>query len=273
MIEAHDRDDVRVLRIAHGKANTLDEEFFADLAEALDGAENEEISAIVLTASGHIFSAGVDLFRVLESEATYLDRFLPLFSDGCFRLFTFPKPVVAAVNGHAIAGGCILACACDTRIGASGNGRIGIPELRVGLPFPPVALEIVRFVVGDQRMPLLVLEGATHAPEEALAHGFLDAIVEPEDLLEQAVAKARRLAAFGAQNFALSKLQLRRPVLARIARERKKPTERSCESGRHRRPTPRSRPISSARFVAEPSAYSPCRVGSRSRAPPGRSGF
>lgn len=220
MIEVQDHDDVHVLRIQHGKANTLDEAFFVDLAEALDGAENNDVKAIVLTASGHIFSAGVDLFRVLEGGPEYTDRFLPMLSDGCLRLFNFPKPVVAAINGHAIAGGCILACACDTRIGVTGEGRIGTPELVVGLPFPPVALEIVRFVVGDRRMTSLVLEGATHPPPEALARGLLDALVEPDDLLEEALATARRLAAYGATNFSVSKQQLRRPALERIARER-----------------------------------------------------
>ena len=90
-----------------------------------------------------MFSAGVDLFRVIDGGAAYPDRFLPAMRRFFQTLLTFPKPVVAAVNGHAIAGGCIIAAACDYRIMATGNGRIGVPELSVGVPFPTLPFVIV----------------------------------------------------------------------------------------------------------------------------------
>jgi enoyl-CoA hydratase len=218
MIETRDSDGIRVLTLAHGKANVLDTEFFGALEGALAAAASEAVKAVVLTGTGSIFSAGVDLYRVVNGGKAYLEIFLPALSLGLERLFTFSKPVVAAVNGHAIAGGCILACACDVRIGARGNGRIGVPELRVGVPFPAAALEVVRFAVGEQKLPRLVFGGATYSPDEALALGLLDRVVEPESLMDSAFSEARALSQLGARAFAFSKKQVRQQTVETIHR-------------------------------------------------------
>ena len=91
-----------------------------------------------------MFSAGVDLKRLAAGGPGYAATLLPALSDCFARLFFHPRPVIAAVNGHAIAGGCVLACAADRRLGARGPGRIGVTELLVGVPFPALALEIMR---------------------------------------------------------------------------------------------------------------------------------
>jgi len=212
MIRAEDRGRVRVLVMEHGKANALDVEFLDALTAAVETAERSA-AAIVLTGTGNIFSAGVDLFRLVEGGAAYVDRFLPSL-DACFtRLFAFSKPAVAAVNGHAIAGGCILSCACDRRLAALGRGRIGVPELLVGVPFPGIALEIVRAATSDGMAADLAITGATHPMEEALRRGLIDALVEPETLLDRACDIAAQLAQIPATAFALVKRQLRQPAL------------------------------------------------------------
>lgn len=216
MIHRQDRDGIAVLRMDHGKANALDTE----LLEALDGAfrELEETApgAVVLTGTGAIFSAGVDLFRVLEERAGYLDTFLPTLSRGVRRLFAFPRPVVAAVNGHAIAGGCILASACDLKVMAEGEGRIGVPELRVGVPFPVAPLEVLRFATPPQHLQKLAYLGRTYGPADALAWGLVDELAPPEEVLDRAVEGARQLAAIPRESFELTKAHLRRPVLDRM---------------------------------------------------------
>ena len=144
---------VTVLRMAHGKANALDLEFCAALTAQLDACERSPSTrALVMTGSGAMFSAGVDLLRVVDGGADYIRVFLPAMNRMFEKLFAFPKPVVAAVNGHAIAGGCILACAADWRLMSGQPGRIGIPELLVGVPFPVVPLEIVRFATPPQHL-------------------------------------------------------------------------------------------------------------------------
>ncbi|MFQ5348834.1 MAG: enoyl-CoA hydratase/isomerase family protein [Thermoanaerobaculia bacterium] len=216
-IESFDVGVVRVLRLRHGRANAIDVELFEALMAALDQATEDGCRALVLTGSGSIFSAGVDLKRVLEEGEEYLRRFVPMIGKGLRRLFAFPRPVVAALNGHAVAGGCIVACACDRRIAAAGDATVGVPELRVGVPYPSTALEILRFVVGDHGLEEVVYSAGTSDLETVRRHGLVDEIVAPETLLERAVAVAGRMAKIAPETFALTKSQIRRPVLDRLA--------------------------------------------------------
>src|SRR5262249_62216638 len=100
--------------------------------------------ALVVTGTGPMFCAGVDLRRLLREPPAYLDRFLPALDRMFETLLFLPKPVVAAVNGHAIAGGCVLACMCARRLAARRAARMGVTELLGGLPFPAPALETLR---------------------------------------------------------------------------------------------------------------------------------
>ncbi|MBZ5559840.1 MAG: enoyl-CoA hydratase/isomerase family protein [Acidobacteriia bacterium] len=216
MIHIESSGRVTILRMAHGKASALDLEFCDALSARLDECRRSASAALVLTGTGTIFSAGVDLLRVVDGGATYVRAFLPAVSRTFESLFTFPKPVVAAVNGHAIAGGCVMACASDVRLMAKGPGRIGTPELLVGVPFPIVPLEIMRFAAAPQRLQSLAYRGATLSADEAIAHGLIDDAVEGERLLDAAVDMAGRFAALPPAAFAATKTQLRAPAMRRI---------------------------------------------------------
>jgi enoyl-CoA hydratase len=130
--------------------------------------------------------------------------------------FAFPKPVVAAINGHAIAGGCVFACAADRRLMAREAGRIGVSELLVGVPFPPAAMEIMRNAAAPNYLEEAVLSGATYAPPDALARGLIHEIVEPEALTDRTLAAAKVLAGLPPAAFALTKRQIREPNLRRM---------------------------------------------------------
>ena len=205
-----------MLWMNHGKANAMDLEFCDALTAQFDDIRQSPARALVITGSGRMFSAGVDLLRVVEGGAAYVRDFLPAVSRTLEALFALPKPVVAAVNGHAIAGGCVMACAADYRMMAREPGRIGIPELLVGVPFPVVPLEIMRFAAPPQHLQSLVYRGATLSADSALQHGLVDAVVDPESLVDEAVAIAERFAALPSAAFALTKQQLREPSLTRI---------------------------------------------------------
>ena len=155
MIHREDSNGVAVLTMEHGKANAVDEVLFTDLNRALDDVEASSARAVVLTGTGSMFSAGVNLFRVLEGGVPYLEAFMPLLSASIRRLFNHPLPMVAAVNGHALAGGCILAAACDRRVMNFEQGKIGVTELAVGVPFPAAALEAVRFLLPERHLQSL----------------------------------------------------------------------------------------------------------------------
>lgn len=226
MIDVTHRGDTAILTMVHGKANAFDLELSEALTNAFDDCGRSRARAVVITACGSIFSAGVDLLRVMSGGASYLDVFLPAVSRTFETVFTFPKPVVAAVNGHAFAGGCILACAADSRLMARGPGRIGVPELLVGVPFPTVPLEIIRHVVAPQHLQSLVYSGDTFLADAALDRGLVDVVVDADRLLDAAIDAAEKLAALPPAAFAMTKNQLREPALARMreGKERFDPT-------------------------------------------------
>jgi enoyl-CoA hydratase len=217
MIERSQHEGILTLRLAHGKANALDVELLEALAAELEGVA-EDVRALILTGTGTIFSAGVDLFRLTRDGADYVGRFLPLLSRVVRTLFTFPRPVVAAVNGHAIAGGCVIVLACDLRLMAEGTGRIGLPELLVGVPFPAAALEIVRFAVPRDQLQSLLYTGRTLPPPDAYAGGLVDAVVPAGELMTQAQELAGQLARVPRPVYRLTKQTLRAEALDRIDR-------------------------------------------------------
>lgn len=215
VIELERAGDVAVLRLAHGPVNALDAELCDAIAAQFRALVADPARAIVLTGSGRAFSAGADLRRVVEEGEPYIRRFVPAL-DGLFRsVFELGKPVVAAVNGHAIAGGCVLAACADVTL--MSGGRIGVPELAVGVPFPRVALEVLRYAVGDAGTRRLVLGAQTYPVDEARALGLVDEVLPAEDLLPAALARAAAMAsAVPADTFAFSKAQLRGEALARM---------------------------------------------------------
>ena len=214
MIELSERDGVALLRLADGKANAMS----LDFCEALTArfAALSSARAVVLTGTGTIFYAGVDLVRVLEGGAPYIRKFLPTLSTMLVTVFSHPAPVIAAINGHAIAGGCVLACAADRRVMAGNGSRIGVTELLVGVPFPPAAIEIMRCATAPQFFAEAIFGGATYSPIEAVGRCWVHDLVESEALLDRALDAASALAALPAKAFALSKRQTREPALERM---------------------------------------------------------
>jgi enoyl-CoA hydratase len=218
MIDIKTDAGIAVLTLTHGKANALDIEFCEALAARFMELRRSDAKAVVLTGQGKIFSAGVDLKRLSEGGADYIRKFLPVLHKLYDTVFHHPKPVVAAINGHAIAGGCVLAACADRRIMAREGGRIGVTELLVGVPFPALAFEIVRFAVPARYLPEFTLSGATYSSDEALQRGWIDEVVEPDALMEDAAAVAQELALLSPAAFAQTKKQIRQTVTERLER-------------------------------------------------------
>lgn len=216
MIDTEEHGPVTVLRMAYGKANALDVELCRHLTGAVRAHGLAPSRALVITGDGRIFSAGADLRRIPAGGAAYAAAFLAALCELYETLFFHPKPVVAAVNGHAIGGGCVLACCADRRIMAEPGGRIGITELHVGVPFPTVALEVMRAVTAPHRFATLVTSGVTCGPAEALDLGLVDEIDAPGRIMERAIACAGSLAGLSQVAFELSKRQLREPARRRM---------------------------------------------------------
>jgi enoyl-CoA hydratase len=218
MIDFEDSGPVTTLRMVRGKGNALSLELVQGLLDGLDRLERGPARAGILTGQGKAFSAGVDLLALVEGGPDYVRRFLPVFARLLERLVEFPKPLVAAVNGHAIAGGAMLVLTCDQRLVARGTARLGLTEVRVGVVFSARAMEIARFATPPQHLSSLILTGRTWSPDEAVARGLADELVEPERLLDRAREVAEELAAIPSKTFAATKLAVRRPML-QAARE------------------------------------------------------
>jgi enoyl-CoA hydratase len=146
---------------------------------------------------------------VLDGGDDYVAAFIPALVDAFAAVFTCPLPVVAALNGHAIAGGCVFAAACDHRVMTGGS--IGIPEMLVGVPFPSTALAIVEHAYGPLLARRLAFSGELVGAEEALARGLVEEMAGPGTAVDRALAHARRLAAaIPPATFATTKRHLNR---------------------------------------------------------------
>src|SRR3954469_15071466 len=215
MINVEKHDDVAVVRLEHGKVNALDLELLRAISETMRSVAAAD--AVVLTGAGNAFSAGVDLRRIADGGVAYAEEFLPALSEAFLAIFDCPRPVVAAVNGHALAGGCVIAAASDLRL--MSGGTIGLTELLVGVQFPTVPLEISRYAFGAVA-GRLALTAETFGVDEALRLGLVDEIVAPDELLPVALSRAAALGRLSARVYAATKEQLHRQARQRIEERR-----------------------------------------------------
>jgi enoyl-CoA hydratase/carnithine racemase len=212
MLEVEQHAGISVLRLRHGKVNALDLELLQAITAAL--REVDEHAAVVITGTGSAFSAGVDLHRIVAGGPPYVQEFLPALTATFMAIFDHPGPVLAAINGHAIAGGCVIAAACDVRV--MSQGTVGLAELSVGVPFPTAAIEIVRHAAGPAASRL-VLTAELLGPAQAQTIGLIQDIVEPGVLVDSVIQQAQQLAQIPAGVFSFSKRQLQQPARDRIA--------------------------------------------------------
>jgi enoyl-CoA hydratase len=207
---------VALLRMNAGKANAINPRFLELLGKLLDELAAAPPGALVLVADGRAFSAGLDLPALIDLGTAELTDFIRRFSTTMLRVFTLPWPVVAAVNGHAIAGGCVLALQADQRVMASGEGRIGLNEVKLGIGLPAAVVETLRCQVPAGSLFPLMAEGGLFSAEDALRLGLVHEVVAPAKLLERALERATALATLPKLAFAHVKASLRRQALASI---------------------------------------------------------
>src|SRR4051794_23331724 len=202
------QDGIAVVRMDRPPANALDPTFGAALIETAEQLATEPPRAVILTGTGGFFCAGLDLKAVPTlSRAQQRDMVL-----GVSRLVhawcVLPCPVVCAVNGHAIAGGLVLAMAGDYRVGCP-VGKLGLTEVRVGVPYPAGAMAVLRAELTPRALRVLALAGRLVEPAEALELGLIDELVETEILHERALEVAGELASSPPDTYARVKRQVR----------------------------------------------------------------
>jgi len=208
--------DVAVLRLEAGKANAIDTALLDRLEAGRAAALAGPARALVVTGYERFFCAGLDLVGLSTLDRPAMGAFMRRFNQVMGDLFACPLPVVAAVNGHAIAGGCVLAMCADQRVLVDGGARLGTNEVPLGVGLPPSALEPIRWQLTPAVAFRVLLRGELFEPDEALELGLVQELAPADAVLERAVARAAELGALPGPAFAQAKEALRRPATAAI---------------------------------------------------------
>lgn len=208
------QDSVGIITMDDGKANAISLAMQQSLASALDQAEADDV-AVVLTGRAGFFSAGFDLKTIAAGGKDTVD----MLNGGinlAIRLLEFPRPVIAASGGHAIAMGVFLLLSCDFRIGVRGPHRYTANEVAIGMTMPYSTIEILRQRVSPAALGRAVSLAEVFGPHNAVENGFLDTVVEPDELIDSALATATTLASLDRAAHVHSKRRLRGPVISAI---------------------------------------------------------
>ncbi len=216
LIEPHG--DVAVLRLRGGKANAMSAEFLTELIRLVEEVEASEARAAVIIGDGPHFSAGLALPTLVGLDRPQLREFIDLFAAAMLSVFRCELPVIAAINGHAVAGGCVLALQCDLRLMAEGKGKIGLTEVQLGIGLPAVVIEPLRLQVPPTSLFTIALEGRLFLPGEAFALRLVDDVCPHATLERLAIERAGALARSPRAGYAQAKTALRRPAVEAIAR-------------------------------------------------------
>lgn len=214
-------DGIAVVTLANPPMNAMNACLLEQLATLFEGlAADRAVRAAVVAAEGSAFSAGLDLKSVPDLDRLGQRRLVDALNDSFGTLYAWPKPLVAAVNGHAIAGGLILALCADWRVAADVGMQVSLAEVKVGVTYPVAPLEVARSELAPSMARRLVLLGETLDAKTAQAQGVFDERVPAGELLTHAIDQARRYADLPPQAFAITKRQLRSQSLERIAAAR-----------------------------------------------------
>lgn len=208
---------IATLRLDRPPANALDLSLITALADTFTELEDRnDLGALIVTGTARFFSAGLDLKMVPTYSRDEQRQLANNLNRMVARLYGLPLPVVAAVNGHAIAGGVILALSCDYRIGAEGDYKIGLTEARVGVVFPVGPMAVVQSELTHPSARRSVLLARNVTPLEALAEGLLDELQPADAVFARAIEIAEEMALLPRASFGRIKRQMRAQALARI---------------------------------------------------------
>lgn len=212
------KDRLAIITMNRGKSNALNREMITELNDMIVNIDADPaIGGAMITGTGHFFSAGLDLIELYGYDEAETRSFWTLFFSFAANLSKFKKPIVAAINGHSPAGGCVIGIACDTRVMANGPYIIGLNEVPVGIIVPQSIFELYAFWLGKADASRSLLEGKLFSPEEALKIGLVDELVSPDSILTAAERKVRKYMAFEANTWQQSKLSIRKELIASIS--------------------------------------------------------
>lgn len=216
MLMEIEHEDILELRLDHPPANALNPELVHALRIAVASAPARKARALVLSGAEGMFSAGLDVPELLKLERPAMSAFWREFIQLLRSIALAPQPVAAAITGHSPAGGAVLAIFCDTRIAAAGDFKIGLNEVRVGLPVPAVIHAALKRLVGARQAERLCLQGLLISPDEALRIGLVDQVLPVAQVIPAALDWCRGVLALPAQAVAATRRLVRSDLAAAI---------------------------------------------------------
>jgi enoyl-CoA hydratase len=211
------RDRIAVISIDDGKANALSFDVLGAINEGLDRADADGAGAVLLAGRPGMFSGGFDLNVMRGGDPTATLGLVTTGAELVLRMYSSARPIVAACSGHAVAAGAFLLLGAHYRVGAEGAFRIFLIETQNGMVLPDWAIEISKERLAGIHVQQAAIESRIYDPATAVAAGFLDRVVEPESLLDAAMAEAARLAALPAAAYAGNAAKVRAEGIERLA--------------------------------------------------------
>jgi 3,2-trans-enoyl-CoA isomerase len=205
---------IATLTLKRGKVNALNEPMVEEITQSFERLEaDNQVRSIIMTGSGKFFSFGFDVPEFLNYPKQDFIRYAEKFTNLCTYMFQFPKPIVAALNGHTIAGGCMLAIACDYRLMVSGKAKISLNEITFGSSVFAGSVEMLKFCVGQKNAQSILYSGAMYSAEEALGLGLVDRVSSESGLAEDSINVAQTLAEKSSLAFKSIKSLLRNTIV------------------------------------------------------------
>lgn len=212
------KENYGIIQMDREKANPMNHEFVAGLRIALKNfLEDDSIEGVIINGKENFFSAGLDLPELYTYDERQFEKFWKNFLDLVSDLVEFDKPLVASINGHSPAGGCIIAVGCDYRVMAEGNFKIGLNEIPIGIVVPRGVFDIYSFWIGSKTAYQYVMEGKLFSPTHAKEIGLVDEIVTADKVLEAAENKLKQYLKYNQSGWRLTKRQLRHDLLKSIS--------------------------------------------------------
>ncbi len=212
-IQLRKDEGIATVALSRGKVNAINEAVIEEMTDCFKAlADDSGVKAIILTGAGKFFSFGFDIPEFLDYPKEAFVRYLTKFTGFYTALFLHPKPVVAALNGHTIAGGCMIAIACDYRIMVSGKAKIALNEINFGSSLFAGSVELMKLLLGQRKAEAAVYSGAMYSAEEAHQMGLIDMVSSEDNLEAEAGKVARMYAAKDGVAFRSIKNLLRKPV-------------------------------------------------------------
>ncbi|MCK4941833.1 enoyl-CoA hydratase/isomerase family protein [candidate division WOR-3 bacterium] len=206
-IDVECREGIGIVRLTRDVTNAINLKLVNELSNRIRIIkEDVGISGVVLTsANDKFFSIGFDIPELIKLSKDAFKEFYHSFNQLCIELYTFPKPVIAAIIGHAVAGGCILTICCDYRYIAEGRNLMGLNEIKLGVPLPYPADCILRQIVDDRAARIVLDTGDFFPPDETLKMGLVDEVIPLDQVVARSIEKVKSITALSSSAFEMIK--------------------------------------------------------------------